>query len=172
MLVGSSPSLSQDCGRMSPKYHHALPSTHLLLEQLSIISRSSYTSFLSCALFNGNLSSVRKLEFGGVVTGLSWKNLPNLLNRIPEGDISTTTPPRLLRVRSSAWQGIVILLDAGFLQRSPERLVSPPRLQEFILSGPPLFPTFGPAKVGSYTLRLGVPSALRPTPHGKPLHPH
>ena len=51
-----------------------------LLEELDIQLNSTYAPVLDCALFNGDLSSLRQLYLGGVITHLPWKNLANLTN--------------------------------------------------------------------------------------------
>ena len=111
-----------------------------LLEHLSIIIRCPYAPILDYKLFGENLSSLRTLELEGVVTGLSWKALPNLtsfsLDRIPVDTISATQlldffdrAPLLRKVSLNC--SISMLGDI-----SPERVVSLSRLEEFTISGP------------------------------------
>jgi len=49
-----------------------------LLENLEIRIAGSHTPVLDSTLFRGDLSSLRKLSLGGVITYLPWNNLTNL----------------------------------------------------------------------------------------------
>ena len=109
-----------------------------LLEHLSIVIRAPNFSTLDRALFNGDLSSVRTLELEGVVTGLPWRNPSNLtsfsLSRMAADKITITIlldffehAPMLRRVTLAG----SIPLTSNAL---PERVVSLPRLEEFVFS--------------------------------------
>lgn len=64
-------------------YYHAP-----LLEELDIFDVDSQGLVFSNKFFNGDLSSLRKLSLGGVITHLPWKNLTNLKYL----SISSSTP--------------------------------------------------------------------------------
>jgi len=110
-----------------------------LLENLSIVIRCLYAPVLDPALFNGDLSSLRTLELEGVA-GLPWNNLPNItslsLDRIPEAGISVTT---LLNFFESAplLRKISLICSMPNSCDTPlERVISIPRLEEFVVGGP------------------------------------
>ena len=55
-------------------FHYNAP----LLEELNIELVDPRESSFDYELFNGDLSSLRKLSLGGIITSLPWKNLANL----------------------------------------------------------------------------------------------
>jgi hypothetical protein len=67
-----------------------------LLEKLAIDINGSFNPVLDSTLFNGDLSSLRELRLGGVITHLPWNNMTNLkvlnLSSRPPGFTYNPTP--------------------------------------------------------------------------------
>jgi len=110
-----------------------------LLENLSIIMRCLHAPVLDPALFNGGLSSLRTLELEGVA-GLPWNNLPNLtslsLDRIPESGISVTALLNFFESAPLLRKVSLICSMPNLCDAPPERVISIPRLEEFVVGGP------------------------------------
>jgi hypothetical protein len=65
-----------------------------LLEELKICSTSTSPPSIPAVIFDGNLSSLRKLYLDGALTNLPWRNLSNLttfyFHRVPSNEVSVT----------------------------------------------------------------------------------
>ena len=116
-----------------------------LLERLSIVIHCPFAPVLNSTLFNGDLSSLRTLELDGVVTSLPWKNLPNLtsfaLIRTPEDKISTTVLLDFFERTPLLRKVSVTCSMPKFSDAPPERVVSLPGLEEFVVGGPSIYST-------------------------------
>ena len=128
-------------GDFSPNIlkHFDYPAPHL--EKLCIDLFTPDAPILDSALFGGDLSSLRELSLGGVVTTLPWNSLPNLttfeLTSCPPGSNTVT---QLLKFFKCA-----PLLSAVTLKHSiptssnapPGRKVSLPRLKTLVIIAHP-----------------------------------
>ena len=54
-----------------------------ILEKVKLSFTCTVTPVIQHAIFAGNLSSLRKLRLSGVITSLTWTNLPNLVDIRP-----------------------------------------------------------------------------------------
>ena len=110
-----------------------------LLEYLSIAIRAPYIPVLDCALFNRDLPSVRTLELEGVVTELPWRDLSNLtsfsLNRTAVDKISITILLDFFE-HASMLRRVTLVGSIPIISNAPpERVVSLPRLEGFVICG-------------------------------------
>jgi len=116
------------------------------LEELTIELNFNPIPVLDHALFNGDLSSLRRLHLEGIITDLPWKNLRNLTNLklvcAPDSPIAVTqfldffeNAPRLTKV--TLFHSIPASSDAP-----PGRMVTLPHLKWLNISARPTHSAF------------------------------
>ena len=81
-----------------------------ILEKLKLSFTCTVTPVIQHAIFAGNLSSLRRLRLSGVITSLTWTNLPNLVDIRPssgsEQRVVCDSAPQLLQGSPSSAKSI------------------------------------------------------------------
>lgn len=115
--------------------HHAP-----LLEELDVSIVGRRDPVLDSAPFNGDLSSIRKLTLGGVITYFPWKNMANLRVASLGGRDAGHAISRLLNFESAPLLHTVRLEDSlpDSSDAPPERIVSLPHLRVLTIDAGPV----------------------------------